>query len=214
MSMMFEVSRTLRHICYWLIEQFGEELVIDTAVERLKERMQTMYTRTGAIISSAARKRGEQARDEYVAMGVPDKLAKRMSALLLTRAALDIADLSAEYKRELLDVATLYSTFNENLGLFWFHDSVEDLAVQGRWQSMARSHLREEFYRIRRDLAAELLRSRSRRDIRVRVEEWLSERADNVERFKANIEEMKLRGEIDFATLTVAARELRELMAV
>jgi len=213
MSMMFEVSRTLRHICYWLIEQFGEDLVIETAVERLKERMQTMYTRTAAIISTPARRRHENARDAYVAMGVPDKLANRMSTLLLTRAALDIADLSAEYGRDLLDVATLYSTFNENLGLYWFHDSVEDLAVQGRWQSMARSHLREEFYRIRRDLAAELLRSRSKRDIAKRVEEWLERRSDNVERFKATIDEMKLRGEIDFATLTVAAQELRELMA-
>ncbi len=213
MSMMFEISRTLRHICYWLIERFGDELAIDSAAERLKERMQTMYTRTASIISTAARQRQESARDNYVAIGVPEKLAGRMSALLLTRAALDIADLSAEYNRELLDVAALYSTFNENLGLYWFHDSVEDLVVQGRWQSMARSHLREEFYRIRRDLAAVLLKSRSKRDIRKRVEEWLEQRGENVERFRATIAEMKLRGEIDFATLTVAARELRELMA-
>ena len=214
MTMMFEVSRTLRHICYWLIEQFGEDLVIDAAVERLKERMQTMYTRTAAIISSAARRRHEEARDTYVSLGVPEKLANRMSSLLLTRAALDIADLSAEYNRDLLEVAKLYSTFNENLGLYWLHDSVEDLAVQGRWQSMARSYLREEFFRIRRELAAELLRSRSKRDIRVRVEEWLAERNDRVVRFKTTIDDMKLRGEIDFATLTVAAQELRELMAV
>jgi glutamate dehydrogenase len=213
MSMMFEVSRTLRHICYWLIERFDGNLEIDAAVERLKERMQTMYTRTSSIISTAARRRQQAALKSYIGMGVPDKLAQRMSGLPLTRAALDIADLSAEYKRDLLEVARLYSTFNENLGLYWFHDSVEDLAVHGRWQSMARSHLREEFYRIRRELAAELLKSRSRRDIRQRVEEWLAQRGDNVERFQVTISEMKLRGEIDFATLTVAARELRELMA-
>ncbi|MEO1202924.1 MAG: NAD-glutamate dehydrogenase, partial [Pseudomonadota bacterium] len=213
MSMMFEVSRVLRHICYWLIERYDSALVIDTAVERLKERMQTMYTRTSSIISTSARRRQQEAHESYVGMGVPEVLAKRMSALQLTRAALDIADLSAEYKRDLLEVATLYSTFNENLGLYWFHNSVEDLAVQGRWQSMARGHLREEFYRIRRELAAELLKSRSKRDIRVRVEEWLDERGEQVARFKATTAEMKLRGEIDFATLTVAAQELRELMA-
>ncbi|MDJ0938253.1 MAG: NAD-glutamate dehydrogenase [Woeseiaceae bacterium] len=213
MSMMFEVSRTLRHVCYWLIERFDDELVVETAVERLKERMQTMYTRTGAVISTSARLRHEKARDWYIGMGVPEKLANRMSSLLLTRAALDIADLSAEYNRDVLDVAKLYSTFNENLELYWLHNSVEDLEVQGRWQAMARGHLREEFYRLRRELAIELLQKRSKRDIRVRVNDWLDARSDDVGRFKWTVEEMRLRGDIDFATLTVAAQELRELVA-
>ncbi len=211
MSMMFEVSRTLRHVCYWLIERFGNELEIAPAVERLQERMTTIYTRTGAIMSTAARERHQNAAEHYLAMGVPEKLAHRMSSLLLTRAALDIADLAAIYKQDVLASAKVYSTFNERLGLYWLHTSVEDLHVAGRWQAIARSNLREEFYRIRRDLASKLLAGRSKRDIAVRANEWLDQHADDVGRFKRMVEEMKLRGDIDFATLTVAAQELRGL---
>ncbi len=213
MSMMFEVSRTLRHVCYWLIEQFGNELAIETAVERLKEGMTAVYSRTSATMSTSARIRHQNAADNYIAMGVPEKLAHRMSRLLLTRAALDIADLASIYKRDVLETAKLYSAFNEHLGLYWMHTSVEDLEVQGRWQAMARSNLREEFYSLRRQLAAQLLAGRSKRDMAVRVDEWLEKHAQDIGHFKRMIEEMKLRSEIDFATLTVAAQELRDLIA-
>ncbi len=213
MSMMFEVSRTLRHVCYWLIDRFGNELQIAPAVERFQDRMTAVYTRTGAIISTAARERHETAAGAYLAMGVPEKLAHRMSSLLLTRAALDIADLAAMYKQDVLASARVYSTFNERLGLYWLHTSVEDLHVQGRWQAIARSNLREEFYQIRRDLASKLLAGRSKRDIAIRVNEWLQRHAEEVARFQRMLADMKLRGDIDFATLSVAAQELRDLVS-
>ena len=60
------------------------------------------------------------------------------------------ADLAAERKRDVLDAARLYSTFNDALGLYWLHSQAEDLEVEGRWQAKARSNLRDEFYRLRR----------------------------------------------------------------
>ncbi len=213
MSMLFEVSRNLRHICYWLIEQSGDDVKIEETIIRLKDRMTAVYTRPRSTLSTSAQIRHHDATERYVGMGVPEKLAHRMSSLLLTRAALDIADLASIYKRDVLETAKLYSVFNEQVGLYWMHTSVEDLKVQGRWQAMARSNLREEFYRLRRNLAARLLTSRSKRDMEVRVADWSQKNAAGVERFKHMIEEMKLRDEIDFATLTVVAQELRDLIS-
>ena len=213
MSMMFEVSRTLRHACYWLIERFEDELEIEAAVERLKDGMTVVYTRTGATMSTAARERHQKAAASYVAMGAPEKLADRMSALLLTRAALDIVDLAAAHKRDVLESARLYSAFNQKIGFYWLHVSAEDLKVHSRWQAIARSNLRDDFYRIRRDLAAQILRKRSKQDISVAVDNWLHERSAKVERFKSMVEEMSARNDVDFATLTVAAQEMRDLIA-
>ena len=212
MSMMFEVSRSLRHVCYWLIERFGNDLDIEAAVLRLKDRITSVYTRRGAAMSTPARVRHQNAAENFRKMGVPEKLADRMSSLLLTRAALDIADLAAEYKRDVLETAKIYSAFNENLGLYWLHVSVEDLEVQGRWQAIARSNLRDEFYQIRREIASQMLRTKSKRDMNVRVDSWLRDHAAEVERYKHMVEEMKIRGQIDFATLSVAAQELRDLV--
>ena len=210
-SMMFEVSRSLRHACYWLIEQYGDELDIVTTVKRLKDGMARIYTRSGTYLSKASRVRNENAEKAWIAMGVPEKLASRMSLLLLTRAALDIADIAAERKRDVLDAARMYSAFNDVLGLHWLHHCAEDLLVSGRWQAKARSNLRDEFYRIRRDVALRLLTRRGTADPGIVARKWLGKRETEVTHFTDMIEEMKLRGNVDFATLSVAAQELREL---
>ena len=212
-SMMFEVSRTLRHVCYWLIEQYGDDLDIVKAVDRLKEHMARIYSRSSTYVSHAARTRHEIAEQRYIAMGVPEKLANRMSLLLLTRPALDMADLAAERRRDVLDAARLYSAFNDELTLYWLHNKAEDLKVQGRWQAMARSNLRDEFYRLRRELAFRLITPRSKQEPGKIVAAWLKKHAMEVDRFKKMMDEMKLRDKIDFATLTVAAQKLRDLIS-
>jgi len=213
MKMMFEVSRTLRHACYWLIERFGEKLAIEATVERLKSGMTSVYTRSGSVMSTSAQIRHEIAAEKLRGMGVSEKLAQQMSTLLLTRPALDMADLAAMYKPDVIEIAKMYAAFNEKLGLYWLHVAAEELEVGDRWHAIARGKLRDEFFLMRRDLAIQVLRMRGKRDLTAAADKWLAEREEQVERFKAMLEEMKLRSEVDFATLSVAARELRNLIA-
>ena len=212
-SMMFEVSRTLRHVCYWLIEQHGEALDIVKTVDRLMENMSIIYSRASTFLSRASYARHVKAEKRYIKMGVPEKLANNMSVLLLTRPALDMADLAADRHLDVMDVAKLYATFNDALGLYWLHNRAEDLKVDGRWQAIARSKLRDEFYHCRRDLATQLLASRKKKKPELLAEAWLKTHADAVDRFARMIAEMKLRDRVDFATLTVAAQELRTLVS-
>jgi len=213
MSMLFELSRTLRHACYWLIEQFGDTLEIAKTVDRLKAGMKTVYMRTSNTMSTSARQRQEKAAADYQELGASEALANKMSSLLLTRAALDIADLAEVYKRDVMETAKLYAAFNEHLSLFLLHVGAEDLRVSGRWQAIARNNLREEFYQIRREHAARFLKKRSKQDVSVAAGKWLQENQPEVKEFRDMLEEMKLRGALDFATLSVAARELRDLIS-
>ncbi|NIA27452.1 MAG: NAD-glutamate dehydrogenase, partial [Desulfobulbaceae bacterium] len=213
MKMMFEVSRTLRHASYWLIERFGKKLAIEATVDRLKTGMTSVYTRSGSVMSTSARIRHDIAAEKLRAMGVSEKLAQQMSTLLLTRPALDMADLAATYKPGVIEIALMYAAFNEKLGLYWLHVAAEELEVGDRWHATARGKLRDEFFLMRRDLAIQVLRMRGKRDLTSAADIWLAERKEHVDRFKLVLEEMKLRKEVDFATLSVAARELRDLIA-
>jgi len=213
MTMLFELSRTLRHACYWLIGQYGNKLQIAATVERLKPGMKEVYGRSSSSMSTAGRERVANALSKYLQLGVPESLANRMASLQLTRVALDIADLAAEQKRNVSDAAGLYSLFNENLGLFRLHVGAEDLAVYGRWQAAARNNLREEFYRIRRDHVSAFLQSRGRKPVAAAATAWLEQNQDAVLQFRTMLQEMQLRGEFDFATLSVAAQEFRKLIA-
>ena len=213
MLMMFEISRTLRHACYWLIEQYGEDIDIVKVVGRLKDGMRRVYKRSSSYVSRAAHARMQKEKVEWMTMGVPEKLAHSVALLTLTRAALDIVDVAAERRRDVIDSARLYAKFNDALGIYWLHDSAEDLEVHGRWQAQARSNLREEIYRLRRELALGLIKQRSKRDPREVVDKWLQSHETGVARYKRTLDEMKLRSEVDFATLSVAAQELKDLIS-
>ena len=63
--------------------------------------------------------------------------------------------------------------------------------------------------RTRRDLAVQVLTRRGKRGLEAALDKWLQDRSDRVARFIAMLDEMKLRSEIDFAPLSVAAAELR-----
>ncbi len=211
-ELLFEIARSQRHATYWLIERFGDDIEIEAAVNRLAEGMTTVYTRTGGVQSSVSRQRHKKAVERYVGMGVPDALAEKMASLLLTRAALDIADLAVQFKRDVMDSARLYSAFNENLGIFWLHVSAEELEVSGRWEAAARGKIRNELYQVRRELAIQLLKKRSKKPMPELVGAWLRQRQAQVDLVKGMIEDMKVRGDADFATLFVAVQELRDLI--
>ena len=211
--LMFEISRTLRHVCFWLIEHQGNNVDILRTVGRLKDGMTRVFSRTSSYVSRASNARMQEARDNWMGMGVPEKLAHSVAVLVLTRAALDIVDVAAERRRDVIDSARFYARLNDELGIWWLHNSSEDLKVTGRWQAQARSNLRDEIYRIRREFALQQIKPRSKRDTRDVVEQWLKQHATEVAEYKATIEEMKLRGKIDFATLSVAAEEFKKLLS-
>lgn len=211
--MMFEVSRVLRHACFWLIDRYGDDLDIVKAVEHLKPGIARVFGKVDDVVVGTGKERQEMAIQDLLERGVPDALARRMAGLLLTRGGLDIADIAALNNREVLDTAKMYANLSQRLGVVWLHRSVENLAVEGRWQAIARGNLRDEFYAVRRELAIKLLRGKSRKTAVELFEKWTEENAAGIAKFDAVLREMQLREEIDFATLSVAAQELRRLIA-
>jgi glutamate dehydrogenase len=209
--MMFDVGRILRHACYWLIERYGDDLEIVASVEELKKNMAIIYSRALSIVIGPAKDRQKNAAIEYMRHGVPEKLAKKMAALILTRGGLDIADLANRHRKDVVETACMYSGISDRLGIVWLNRCVENLEVEGRWQALARSNLRDDFYRIRRDFATVLLSGRSRKTPDGVFSAWLSNNAAAMRMYDSILAEMRLRADIDFATLSVAAQELRKL---
>ena len=212
-EMMFDVSRILRHACYWLIDRYGDDLDIVKAVDHLKHGMATIHSRANRIVSGAGKERQKTASDDYVRDGVPEKLARKMAALLLTRGGLDIADVALLYKKDDVETAKIYAKLSDRLGIIWLNRCVEGLEIEGRWQAIARSNLREEFYRMRREILIGLLKRRSRGAPLEIFDRWMERNSVAVRKFDAILAEMRMRNDIDFATLSVAAQEFRKLAA-
>lgn len=53
--------------------------------------------------------------------------------------------------------AEVYFLVGDRLQILWLLSSIIDLSVQGRWQALARANLREDTYRLHRQVAAKVL---------------------------------------------------------
>jgi glutamate dehydrogenase len=179
----------------------------------LKSPMKTVYKKSNSFVIGSGKERRLNAISGLTSVGVPEGLARKMAELLLTRGGLDIADLAVKYKKDVIETAKMYSLVSERLGIVWLHQAVESLAVDGRWQAMARGNLRDEFYAVRRSLATLLLKRRSRLTPSEQFHRWTEKNAASVGKFDQILREMRLREDIDFATLSVAAQELRKFIA-
>ena len=146
----------------------------------------------------------EPATAEYAAQGVPRELAQRIAALANLPRALDIAELADAHKVEVETVAATYDDVGDKLRFDWLGDRIVELPRADRWDDLARNALRE-------DAAAQFRRIVDAALTAESYETWVEPRATVVGRVLALLDEIRVHGVFDVATLSVALRELRGL---
>ena len=98
-------------------------------------------------------------------------------------------------------MARTYEAIGDRFGIVWMHQATENLKVQGRWQALARSNLRGDLYRIRRDFLIVLLQDKSRKKIIDIFEYWVQKNSVRLKKFDTILAEIQLRDDLDFETL-------------
>jgi glutamate dehydrogenase len=140
----------------------------------------------------------------YTAQGVPLELACKVAALDLLPRALDVAELAAAHHVEIEVVAAVYEQVGERLRLGWLEDRIVELARVDRWDALARNALREDAAAQHRRIADAVMTAGS-------YDAWVSKQAAGVGRVLSLLDDIRTHSVYDFATMSVALRELRAL---
>src|SRR5690606_22462973 len=111
-----------------------------------------------------------------------------------------------------VETGEIYFALGEALRLWWIRERIEGLEVRGRWRAMARATLRETLAQQHRSLMRSLLRGRARRTPAEALERWLAASEKQVARVQRALDEMQTGADIDFATLSVALKEVGRLV--
>ena len=109
------------------------------------------------------------------------------------------------------DVAAIYLALGARLRLDLLRDRIAALPRHDRWQTGARSALRDELADERRALTADVLTSDGAEEPLARLDSWLTQNPAALARYVGVDEEIEATAEFDLTTLSVAVRELREL---
>ena len=207
----FQTSRLLRHATYWLLASRRRGLQVDGAVKEFRSGVHELEARIAELLSGDELERFAEARRRYTEAGLPPPLAARVASLEALNAALDIVEISAAHKVSVTETARVYFEVGTRTGLDWLRTRIEKLAVDGPWQAIARTGLRDGALRVHRRLTERVLTRRERGSASARVNAWLESSGKELAHWQRTLTDMRAAGAADFATLTVGVETVRKL---
>jgi glutamate dehydrogenase len=209
----FQTSRLLRHATYWLLTSRSGGLQVAATVRTFREGVRQLEGETPAVLTGTELMRFEEAHKQYLEAGLPPALATRIAALEPLNAALDIVEVAASHKVSVAETARVYFEVGTRVGCDWLQSRIEGLTVEGPWQAVARTGLRDAALRVHRRLAERVLVRKARASAPARVTAWIEAGGKDLAHWHRTIADMRAADAGDFATLTVGVEALRKLAA-
>ena len=207
----FQTSRLLRHATYWLLTSRPKGLQVDAAVGEFRDGVHKLEAEIGAVLSGSELTHFEERRKHYGAAGLPSALAARIASLDALNAALDIVEISASHRVSVVEAARVYFEVGTRIGFDWLRGRIEKLTVDGPWQAIARTGLRDAALRVQRRLTERVLSRTDRGSAQARVNAWVDASGQELEHWQRTLADMRAAGAADFATLTVGVEAVRKL---
>ncbi|MEW6636967.1 MAG: NAD-glutamate dehydrogenase, partial [Actinomycetota bacterium] len=211
--MFLDWRRLVERATRWLLRNRRRPLDVAAAVEFFSGGVSELAERLPELVLDSAREAVEKSAEALIDAKVPPELARRVAALSPMFSELDIVDVAAATGKGVEAAAEVYFTLGNRLRLHWLRGHIEALPRDNRWQALARAALRDDLYSLQAALTAEMLRETpDEKSVEERIEAWVSSYRAPVERALQVLADINASGTFDLATLSVALREIRNLI--
>ena len=155
----------------------------------------------------------EERRDAFVSRGFPDDLADRLAAMVPAYSAFDIVDIAATTGRSVEETSEVYFDLADRLQITRLRDRITALPRDDRWNTMARGALRDDLYTAHAELARDVLTVTEAGTPEQRLAAWVARNNSAVTRAAQTLVEIWQSDAFTVATLSVAVRAIRTLVA-
>jgi glutamate dehydrogenase len=152
-------------------------------------------------------------REIYVSRGVPEGLADRIAAMVPAYSAFDIVDIARGTGRPVEETAEVYFDLADRLQIARLRDMITALPRDDRWNTMARGAIRDDLYAAHGALARDVLTVTSSGTPEERLAAWVARNDLAVRRATQTLTEIWESNAFTVATLSVAVRAVRTLVA-
>jgi len=209
----FQISRMMRRAVYWLLQNYAQQLDIEPMVRRFRPGVAEAFAALPSLVAGRSEEHYAQDAQQLENVGVPEPVARQIAALSVVTQTFDVIELAREFRLPVPDVGRVYFALAKELKLDLVRDQIERLEVQGRWRAMARATLRETLAQEQRALLRSALgASGASSDAGAALAAWLDKRGTDIARVQRRLDDMQMSGTMDFATLSVALKEVHRLV--
>ena len=208
-----EIRRLLDRATRWLLQTRGHALDIAAEVAHLRPLVRDHAREVPDMLRGAEAERLRRQERAFTTLGAPETLAREVAALLDVYALLDIADLSRRTGGDPEALMRLYFVLSERYDVDRTLMRITALPRGDRWSALARQALRTDLYQVIAALTEQVWRSTAANlDADAKVASWEQAHLAGLARARGTFDELA-GSEPDLATLSVALRTLRNLVA-
>src|SRR5215218_8982857 len=210
--MTLDLRRLIDRAGRWLLNYRPQPLAVGAEINRFAEKVATLTPRMSEWLRGDDKVIVEKEAREMSAQGVSDDVAYMVATGLYQYSLLDVIDIADIVDRDPAEVADTYFALMDRLGTDGLLTAVSRLVRDDRWHSLARLAIRDDIYGSVRALCFDVLAvGEPNENGEEKIAEWEATNSSRVSRAQRTLTEIYQSGELDLATLSVAARQLRSM---
>jgi glutamate dehydrogenase len=210
--MTLDLRRLIDRAGRWLLNYRPQPLAVGAEINRFAEKVRALTPQMSEWLRGDDKIICEKEAREFNEQGVSADLAYMVSTGLYQYSLLDVIDIADIVDRDPAEVADTYFALMERLGTDGLLTAVSRLVRDDRWHSLARLAIRDDIYGSIRALCFDVLAVGEPGETgEEKIVEWEATNSNRVSRAQRTLTEIYESGELDLATLSVAARQLRSM---
>lgn len=204
-EMMVMVRTLVERVVRWVLRNRRNAGSVNAVIEQYAAKVQALLAKLPQLISADTYPQVARLEKRLNQPNVPADLASVLARLEFAVPMMDIIEIGEGSALSLDDVAANYLQLGRDLQLDWLRAAITQLPRDNRWQSLARSALRDDLYRQHRSLTQSAMAVSQDADF---VPQWLKQRATDVEACQQMFAELQSFEALDLAMLSAGMREL------
>ncbi|MBB6555310.1 NAD-glutamate dehydrogenase [Nonomuraea rubra] len=213
-AMLLETRKLVERGARWLLVNRRPPLDLAGSVSFFVKGVNGLLAHIPKLLTGPDLAAYEERRDSFVARGVPLELAERVAGMVPAYSTLDLVEISSLTGRPVNEVAEVYFDLADRLQLARLRERVIALPRDNRWNSIARSALRDDLYAAHASLTRDVLaHSKPGLPPEERLARWSEANSAAVSRARQTLSEIWESDNFDLATLSVALRAIRTLVS-
>jgi glutamate dehydrogenase len=213
LALLLEGRKLTERAVRWLLHSRRTPFDIQATIDFLADGVAAVTASLPKLLAGRDLAGFRERQEAYVARDVPADLAERVAAMVPAYSAVDVVDIAASTGREVAETAEVYFDLADRLQITRLRDQIVALPRDDRWNTMARGALRDDLYTAHAALAKDVLMVTGAGSPEQRLAEWVDRNEPAVRRATQTLTEIWETDRFTVATLSVAVRAIRTLVA-
>ena len=212
-ALMLEGRKLTERGARWLLHSRRPPFDIQVTIDFFTDGVHAVAASLPKLLTGRDQAGFTERQESFVARSVPADLAERAAAMVPAYSAFDIVDVAASTGRDVSETAEVYFDLADRLQITRLRDQIVALPRDDRWNTMARGALRDDLYSAHAALVRDVLMVTGPGTPEERLADWVNRNGPAVRSATQTLSEIWETERFTLATLSVAVRAIRTLVA-